>query len=1376
MVKNALKEGKTFEPYSGASGVVSLDGIVWGDLVCSSGADDYVSGGTNTWHIDGEFGTPEAKIGSITCKFFEEGTTNELAPEEKVSGISGNKFDASDVIKQTIGNYSYVGSNLPASGLTFEYGNEQEAIFYYKLGESTYTVNYFDAADPTKKIERSKTETANYGEIIQSANEVAEIEGYLFANASVEQIEIHADHSQNVINLYYDKDANGDEIADKYQVELTYSVINGSIDEDDAVAKGFTIKDGVAKKTVTLTDEHGKHTTAEDGGVYQLEPNDVPVFEQNPHYGNGHFVGDNEAYQEFVVNQIVERVYDSVASDTSYVYEYDLNSYAYTVNYYEEGTTNKLRDSEERTAEYDSILSAGEIPEIEGYVYDSVEVGRGVVTDNPDNNEVNVYYTVDTLVDPGNDSNGEKPGDGIPDKYQAVVTIQSENDDLGVVKAGGGAITRVYTIMKSATDNRTAYITLDRYDKTQLVPAEGYAFAGWESQGVADPSAESEDARSMTIQAGGKYEITALWGKDDNKDSIADIFQATVTFQVVNGTFEGSAGEMTSIQKIVTLKKNGEPAKDGVYVISEADIPVSNPNLGYDAAKSTWSSTAGLSESAPLGVGVKGDVTFTITYELGDYPYSIEHLDESGNKIHEDTDGLTAQYGAVINATEDKAEQISGYVFDHVGLPITVEALDGTGAKRNVVQIYYTQDKFGGTEQNPGDGIADKYQVKVNYVSAKPEQGLVKLAPSDAAYAQVSKICNIPGEKATSGTIKPGAAITEAKTGYVFDGWTIETADGEAVDLNDDYTVNVDTTQAEGEILELTYVANWVEDTNEDGIADKYQVTVVFESGEGGIVEPTVFGVITLSEKNAAGEDVYQTSKTIKIPEPGKKPNPGMAFDYWSLDINNDANDEVNSQFDNPTFGNFTVTGGAVLTFTAHWGEDVLVDPSVGVEEDGQGDGIPDKYQAVLSYVVQNGTIAEGDTDSRVITFKDGDENYVEKGEGVYTLTANDIPSMNASEGYRPGAWVGDPAAEGVTQVAGDKTFTYRFVPDFSDVAYEQQNGAYGVNEVYDGNTYTPVITGIIEGLDTVTYRYGDVVSGELPSFTNATDGLLRVEIKRGTENTQDATTTLVVPIHIAKRSVTYVVGNEAKQQGAVDPAFRGGFDLSKGTLVNADDLGRVEVYRTNGGTETPGIYEGALTARFSAETQNPTMWNNYDVTIENGDFTIIANAPEGEPEPEPTPAVTTPPTDDGDDDTTGGTPAPTPAPATTPAPAAAPAAPAAPAEAPAAPATATIDDDATPMTNLPETGTGATTRATATIEDDAIPETAFDNEDPDCWVHFLMILGVLFTVLYAGAVVANRSNFTRGLKGREEDFAGTTETEPQLEGIPAAGAAFAQK
>ena len=58
--------------------------------------------------------------------------------------------------------------------------------------------------------------------------------------------------------------------------------------------------------------------------------------------------------------------------------------------------------------------------------------------------------------------------------------------------------------------------------------------------------------------------------------------------------------------------------------------------------------------------------------------------------------------------------------------------------------------------------------------------------------------------------------------------------------------------------------------------------------------------------------------------------------------------------------------------------------------------------------------------------------------------------------------------------------------------------------------------------------------------------------------------------------------------------------------------------------------------------------------------------------------------------------------------------------------------------------------------------ETISDNDNPlagydrvNCWVHYYLILGIVVTVIYGGGVLVRRINFTRKLKGYEDDVLG---------------------
>ena len=92
-------------------------------------------------------------------------------------------------------------------------------------------------------------------------------------------------------------------------------------------------------------------------------------------------------------------------------------------------------------------------------------------------------------------------------------------------------------------------------------------------------------------------------------------------------------------------------------------------------------------------------------------------------------------------------------------------------------------------------------------------------------------------------------------------------------------------------------------------------------------------------------------------------------------------------------------------------------------------------------------------------------------------------------------------------------------------------------------------------------------------------------------------------------------------------------------------------------------------------------------------------------------------------------------------------------------------DPGATETTTTPETES-----ATETIEDDATPRTAPEPIDDDgtplasgahrdCWVHWLMLLGILATVVYYGGVGVRRVRFSSSLQSFEDDVLGNDET-----------------
>lgn len=131
--------------------------------------------------------------------------------------------------------------------------------------------------------------------------------------------------------------------------------------------------------------------------------------------------------------------------------------------------------------------------------------------------------------------------------------------------------------------------------------------------------------------------------------------------------------------------------------------------------------------------------------------------------------------------------------------------------------------------------------------------------------------------------------------------------------------------------------------------------------------------------------------------------------------------------------------------------------------------------------------------------------------------------------------------------------------------------------------------------------------------------------------------------------------------------------------------------------------------------------------------------APNPNPNPNPTP------TPGGDGGTTGGAGTTPTTPDTTvipdtPTPLAAAPAPAAP-----APAAETIADDANPLAAAP---------GEETIDDEGNPLASFELE-PQCWVHWLMILGIIVTVFYGLGVVINRRKDIQAMDEIEAELTG---------------------
>lgn len=225
------------------------------------------------------------------------------------------------------------------------------------------------------------------------------------------------------------------------------------------------------------------------------------------------------------------------------------------------------------------------------------------------------------------------------------------------------------------------------------------------------------------------------------------------------------------------------------------------------------------------------------------------------------------------------------------------------------------------------------------------------------------------------------------------------------------------------------------------------------------------------------------------------------------------------------------------------------------------------------------------------------------------------------------------------------------------------------------------------------------------------------------------------IDMKILPRPVTIAVEDSYKIASTADPEFTGA--IVEGHLVQPSDLGAISFVRTND-TEEVGFYPEVLTANYLRNT-------NYDVQVVPGTFTI---GPAGSTVVPPRNPLLPPRSSLG---------AGMPAGATTPADAIAGVVTtmvgsqraAAVAEQFGAVAGIILDEDVPMAASVSfDNEEPAVTRVGGeVIEDDATALGAFD--EPHCWVHWVMLIGVLLTVGYAAVVVANRLGYAR----RIDDF-----------------------
>ena len=457
------------------------------------------------------------------------------------------------------------------------------------------------------------------------------------------------------------------------------------------------------------------------------------------------------------------------------------------------------------------------------------------------------------------------------------------------------------------------------------------------------------------------------------------------------------------------------------------------------------------------------------TANTADYTVEYVFLDENGNVIDDTGDwtsdvdtfpqGGDANIGDKVgqdnlNPQLPNTVQPAG-TSDNYFLESCTECTITAETDKNVITVTYALDNWNDKDdtETGGDGTPDYRQALIKYV----------VADGQSDYGQVDKDLDVvtleekDGAYSGSATASATASVKQGVTGWAFDNWSWgANKTSYAADLSDTFTAQGGQT--------YTYTANFAKDTNKDDIPDKYQVFVNFVSAnteqgtvsdkDGATSNTGINQVYILTDE--AGHYVTIGDVTPSLDGVDVKAKEGFAFDIWTKTAPaTDTDTGVN-----PAETLEDIPGNTTITFYANFDTD-----EIGTEDPDKGDGIPDKYEATVTYKVVGGTWSENGTGTveKVYTLyeknKDGQWTQIDP---VPTIQENDIPKVNditATPGYMlPGAWDRNPKEQSVDTNSDNNIYTYTLTQQAPSVKVEKSADKTSV-KVGETINYTVTVT-----------------------------------------------------------------------------------------------------------------------------------------------------------------------------------------------------------------------------------------------------------------------------------------------------------------------------
>ena len=562
---------------------INLDGITWMGFKSDRGASDTYDQYKNQycWHLDGSINIEELKV-NYTIRYVDENNNKEIASSKTKTGKAGSFTEVEREDIKDITGYTYTGYYDPMQKLIG--GKDTVINVYYTTNSYKYKVeHYYDGEiDPS----RTDTSSALYGsEVDKNTLTLKPKDGYEFEKTENCPLTIGTDESKNVIKVYYKKQTNL-----SYKVNYLEQGTTNVLHEQKV--QGEMTFDDVVKSEDEVIEINGYNYASADKETLTI--------------GTG----------ENVIN----------------LYYTKQTNLSYTVNYYWNGTTEKVADSktEENQTFEDVIIEAPKL--IDGYTPISLERQELTITTDDNDNTITFYYyknvklTANSATLPYNGEDQSVSG------YTCAVEEKQQDGSVEYVPWTGEKPLTFEGVSASGSGkdvNKNGYPVT--FNDTPIGKNDGLYYVNESQTGTLTITPRSVTLTSET--ASKTYDGTPLTRPNVTVSTGEN--EGFVEGEVTEIKATGSVTNAGSVANTITFTPNKETFKDGNYAITKTEgtltiakrsvlITSQSATKTYDGSALTRPAVTITGDGFVPGELAKAEATGSIT-KVGSTPNAIQY-------------------------------------------------------------------------------------------------------------------------------------------------------------------------------------------------------------------------------------------------------------------------------------------------------------------------------------------------------------------------------------------------------------------------------------------------------------------------------------------------------------------------------------------------------------------------------------------------------------------------------------------------------------------------------------------------------------------------------------------------------------------------------